>query len=98
MTNMESSNPDHYQHGAVECIDAMRSASTKHEMRGYLKLTIMKYLWRLGRKDDPAIEAEKILVYAGWLLNLERNEDFQKPCQKKIAASLENENTGHGDS
>lgn len=74
----ESSDPDHYKFGDIECIDAMRACSTKEEFRAHLKLVIMKYLWRLGRKDDPKIEAEKIKVYAGWLVDNENDDPLRK--------------------
>lgn len=38
--------PPHYNQGEVECIQAIRSALTPEEYRGYLKGNIMKYIWR----------------------------------------------------
>lgn len=38
--------PDHYTQGEVECIDAIKSALTADEFRGYLKGNIIKYFWR----------------------------------------------------
>lgn len=38
--------PEHYNHGGVECIDAIRSALTKEEFCGFLKGNIIKYIWR----------------------------------------------------
>lgn len=58
-------NPVHYTQGNVECIDAIESALSPEEFRGYLRGNIIKYAWRLGRKDDPIQEIGKI----GWYAN-----------------------------
>lgn len=60
-------NPDHYKSGSIECIDALRSALTPEEFRGYCKGSAMAYLWRLGQKDAPEQEAKKALWYINWL-------------------------------
>lgn len=60
---------DHYMRGGLECIDAMKAISTPEEFRGYLRLTALKYLWRLGEKDCPAKEAKKAKDYITWLYN-----------------------------
>lgn len=38
--------PPHYNTGKVECIDAIRSMLTDEEWRGFVKATIMQYVWR----------------------------------------------------
>lgn len=38
--------PDHYTSGSIECIDAIRSALTEEEFRGYCKGNVLKYIWR----------------------------------------------------
>ena len=58
-------NPDHYKQGDVECIDAIASALSPEEYRGYLRGQVFKYLWRLGKKDVPQQEVGK----AGWYLD-----------------------------
>lgn len=60
-------NPDHYKSGSIECIDALRSALTPEEFRGYCKGSAMAYLWRLGQKDAPEQEARKASWYVAWL-------------------------------
>lgn len=55
----------HYNQGSIECIDAMKECSTREEYEGFLKLTVMKYLWRLGCKDTRLENAKK----ANWYLN-----------------------------
>jgi len=58
-------NPSHYKQGDVECIDAIKSALSPEEYQGYLRGQCFKYLWRLGKKDDPNQELGKV----GWYLN-----------------------------
>lgn len=62
----ESHDPDHYR-GDIEAIDAMRSALGKEGFTAYLRGTIIKYCWRLGRKDQDYKEAKKALQYCQWL-------------------------------
>lgn len=56
----------HYT-GVVEPIELMQAQFTKEEFVGFLKGNIIKYCSRLGKKDNPIREAEKIKVYAEWL-------------------------------
>ncbi len=46
----EVNNPRHYTQGEIECIDAMRSALTEEEFRGYCKGAAFKYIWRERHK------------------------------------------------
>ena len=64
MDQRDPVNPNHYKRGEIECIDAMESALTADEFRGYLKGQVIKYTWRLGLKDDPEIEIGKAIWYA----------------------------------
>ena len=59
--------PAHYAESDIECIDAIRAQLTDDEWRGFLRGQVAKYNWRLGRKDEPAQEAGKLLWYATWL-------------------------------
>jgi len=56
-------NPSHYKTGAIECIDAIKSALTEEEYRGYLKGNIIKYTWRERMKG-----AKESLQKAAWYL------------------------------
>lgn len=56
---------DHYTQGSVECIDAIRSALTPEEFRGYCKGQIIKYVWRERHKAGNA-DLEKALDYLKW--------------------------------
>lgn len=44
-------NPEHYAAGRIECIDAIESALTPEEFRGFLKGNVMKYVWRERKKS-----------------------------------------------
>ncbi len=54
-------NPDHYKVGGIETIDYMRAKSTPEEFEGYLRLSAIKYLSRVGHKngDHDAARAEE---------------------------------------
>ena len=58
-------NPDHYAVGGIEAIDYFKAKSTKEEFRGYLRLTCMKYLTRMGHKDSELQELKK----AKWFID-----------------------------
>lgn len=64
---MDPINPEHYKKGKIECIDAINSALTEDEWRGFLKGTAIAYLWRLGHKDSVEQDANKTLWYVDWL-------------------------------
>ena len=57
-------NPEHYNQGEVECIDAIRSALTEAEFRGYCKGNVIKYVWREMHKGQ-----DESLQKAQWYLN-----------------------------
>jgi hypothetical protein len=69
--------PSHYTQGAIECIDAIESALTPEEFRGWLKGSAMKYIWRAGRKNDAAEDIGK----AQWFLKrlLQQKPEPPKP-------------------
>ena len=56
----EVNHPSHYCFGEIECIDAMKACSSREEFLGYLRLTHMKYNWRVNHKhEDRVIDAKK---------------------------------------
>lgn len=74
----EVNHPSHYTNGSVECIDAIESALTPIEFRGFLRGSIIKYLWRMGLKGGPK-NALKDLGKAEWymrLLKARRKDDL----------------------
>lgn len=64
----EVNHPAHYTSGSVECIDALAAALGTEGFRGYCRGNIIKYLWRLGAKGDPATDARKAAWYANRLV------------------------------
>ena len=56
-------NPSHYTEGDIECIDAIQSALTDTEFRGYCKGNAIKYVWREGRKGDGNEDLKKAIWY-----------------------------------
>lgn len=57
-------NPAHYTQGDIECIDAMQACSTPEEFKGYLRLQIIKYTWRMNLKGNPLQDLSKAQWYA----------------------------------
>ena len=58
-------NPDHYNTGAIEAIEAIRASMPSEQFFGYLKGNVMKYLWRYDYKEKPIEDLRK----ADWYLN-----------------------------
>ena len=71
---MDAINPDHYRDN-IECIDAIRAQLTDEEWRGYLRGQVAKYNWRMGRKDEAAQDAQKLLWYASFLAGADPREN-----------------------
>ena len=57
--------PRHYTAGGIETIDFMKAKSTPEEFRGYLRLTVLKYLSRGPYKSAASEDYKK----ARWFLN-----------------------------
>lgn len=55
--------PPHYRTGDIECIDAIESALTAEEFRGYCKGNALKYIWRERHKGQ-----DESLKKAVWYL------------------------------
>ena len=58
-------NPDHYNTGNIECIDAIEESMSSVAFKGYLKGNCMKYLWRYDYKGKQVEDLQK----AQWYLN-----------------------------
>lgn len=65
---IDAINPSHYTQGDIEAIDAMEACSTDEEFIGHLRLTALKYLWRLNEKGDPVENARKAQWYVERLI------------------------------
>lgn len=55
--------PSHYTQGGIECIDAIESALGREGFIAFLRGQVIKYQWRLGRKDAALQDAEKANWY-----------------------------------
>lgn len=44
-------NPSHYLSGKIECIDAIESALSPEEFKGFLRGNVLKYNWRCMQKN-----------------------------------------------
>ena len=60
-------NPPHYKQGKIECIEAIQSALTEEEFRGYCKGNAMKYVWR-ERHKGGAESIEKASWYLDYMM------------------------------
>lgn len=56
-------NPPHYNHGGIECIDAIKAALGTDGYIAYLRGQLIKYNWRILHKDNPLQDAEKMEFY-----------------------------------
>jgi hypothetical protein len=62
--NDKINHPTHYTQGGIECIEAIKAALTADEFRGYIKGTILKYVWRERIKNG-----DEDLKKAEWFIN-----------------------------
>jgi len=55
--------PDHYNNGAIEAIEAIKASMPEQEFKGYLKGNALKYLWRYDYKGKPVEDLRKCRWY-----------------------------------
>jgi hypothetical protein len=55
--------PAHYTFGNIECIEALESMCTPEEFIAFLRLTIVQYIWRMGRKHSTSEDLDKAFFY-----------------------------------
>ena len=60
--------PDHYNKGAIEAIEAIKASMPEHEFKGYLKGNALKYLWRYDYKGKPVEDLRKCRWYIDRLI------------------------------
>jgi hypothetical protein len=65
--------PPHYRQGDIECIDAIRSALTPEEFRGFCKGNVIKYTWRERHKAGDA-DLSKAVDYLNYTKTKEVTE------------------------
>ena len=71
-------NPQHYQKGGVECIDAIEASMTEEAFKGFLKGNCIKNLYRYENKNG-AEDLKKAQWYLSRLLTvLDNNQDKEK--------------------
>jgi len=61
--------PPHYTRGGIEAIDYMEAKSTPEEYAGHLRLTALKYLSRIGYKDNALQDLKKAQWYVNRLVS-----------------------------
>ena len=71
-------NPEHYNQGGIECIEAIKASMSGEEFRGYLKGNAMKYLWRYASKGNP----EQDLAKCSWYLDRLQDEVAMQEVDK----------------
>jgi hypothetical protein len=76
-------NPEHYASGKIECIDAIESALTPEEFRGFLKGNIMKYIWR-ERKKSGVESLRKAEWYQKRLIKFTTENNIAQATRKYI--------------
>ena len=62
-------NPEHYNTGNIECIEAIEESMSSVAFKGYLKGNCMKYLWRYDYKGKQVEDLQKAQWYLARLLN-----------------------------
>ena len=60
--------PDHYNKGAIEAIEAIKASMPTNEFNGYLKGNALKYLWRYDYKGKPMEDLRKCRWYIDRLI------------------------------
>jgi len=72
-------NPKHYTNGGTECIDAIQSALTPEEFRGFCKGNVLKYVWRERHKGGT-----ESLKKARWYLDrlIAEDDALDRLCTK----------------
>lgn len=55
--------PSHYLVGGIETIDYLEAKMNREEFIGYLKGNALKYLSRMGHKDEATEQAKKAEWY-----------------------------------
>lgn len=73
--------PSHYTQGAIECIEALKSALPPEQFAGFCRGNGLKYLWRAGHKGNTIQDLEK----AKWYIDAEIEH------RKKVSSPLDSE-------
>ena len=76
-------NPQHYQKGGVECIDAIEASMTEEAFKGFLKGNCIKYLYRYENKNG-AEDLNKAQWYLSRLLTVLDNDQAKEEEEEDI--------------
>ena len=60
--------PAHYNNGEIECIDAIASALSLDELKGFVKGNVIKYMWRANHKEKEVEDLKKARWYLDYLI------------------------------
>jgi hypothetical protein len=69
-------NPDHYNNGAIECIDYLKDNMSWDAYLGYLEGNTKKYLHRWRYKGKPLQDLAKARWYLDRLIKEQEEVDF----------------------
>ena len=67
-------NQKHYQIAAVEPIEIIQMYLSPEQFKGYLRGNALKYLLRVGHKDESKKEIDKAYQYIKWLKQAANDE------------------------
>jgi hypothetical protein len=66
-------NPSHYKAGDIECVDLLRALHGEEAFKIHCHLTMVSYLFRLGKKGDPAEDMRKAMRYGQYYLGEDKS-------------------------
>lgn len=68
--------PEHYASAGngIECIDAIEAALGREQFIGFLRGQVIKYQWRMGKKDNAAQDNDKSIWYASKLAEIMKGQ------------------------
>lgn len=64
------SHPPHYTAGNIECWDALRAMLGDEGFIAFCRGTVVKYLWRAGKKENEVEDYRKAKAYLEKLLSV----------------------------
>jgi hypothetical protein len=71
MENDAVDHPEHYTRDeAIECIDAIQASMRDDQFEGFLRGSVMKYIWRYKLKGNPTQDLSKAQWYLSRLIDL----------------------------
>jgi hypothetical protein len=65
--------PSHYKAGGIECVDLLRALHGEEAFKIHCHLTMVSYLFRLGKKGDPEEDMRKAMRYGHYYLGEDKS-------------------------